>query len=103
MSDVDRAEICIVAIAEAFRGDGEILISPIGNLPQIGCKLAISTFEPDLLMTDGVAFLQAHVTPVGGAAGPEKIVEAYMPYREICNMLWNGRRHVMLGASQIAK
>ncbi len=103
MSDVSRAEICIVAIAEAFRGDGEVLISPIGNLPQIGCKLAISTFEPDLLMTDGVAFIQANVTPVGGAEGSEKIVEAYMPYREIFNMLWNGRRHVMMGASQIDK
>jgi len=25
MTDATRAEICVVAIAEAFRGDGEIL------------------------------------------------------------------------------
>ena len=58
MSDITRADVCAVAIAETFRGDGEILASPIGTLPQIGTKLARRTFEPDLLMTDGVAYLK---------------------------------------------
>ena len=74
------------------RGDGEILASPIGLLPQIGAKLARATFEPDLLMTDGVAFL------VSGAPGG---VEGYMPYRTVFDTVWSGRRHVMMGASQI--
>ena len=55
MSDATRAEICAVAIADTFAGDGEILISPIGNLPQIGGRLAKLTCCPDALMTDGVA------------------------------------------------
>ena len=63
MSEPTRAEICAVAIAETFRGDGEILASPIGNLPQIGVKLAKLSFEPDLLMTDGVAYLRSDVAP----------------------------------------
>ena len=36
MSEFTRAEACAVAIAEAFRGDGELLVSPIGTLPSIG-------------------------------------------------------------------
>ena len=59
MSEATRAEVCAVAIAEAFRGDGEVLASPIGTLPQIGAKLAKLSFEPDLMMTDGVAPLVA--------------------------------------------
>ena len=42
-----------MAIAEAFRGDGERLCNPIGNLPLIGGRLAAATFEPHLALTDG--------------------------------------------------
>jgi len=101
MSDCTRAEVCAVAIAETFRGDGEILVSPIGNLPAIGARLAKLTFEPDLLMTDGVASLLGNVLPVGGAPGPQPIIEGWMPYRTVFDVVWSGRRHVMMGASQI--
>jgi acyl CoA:acetate/3-ketoacid CoA transferase beta subunit len=92
MSDATIDEICCVAIAEAFRGDGEILCNPIGNVPVIGGRLARATFEPDLMMTDGVAALIADVP---------KVVEAWMPYRSIFDVVWTGRRHVVMGASQI--
>jgi acyl CoA:acetate/3-ketoacid CoA transferase beta subunit len=101
MTDCTRAEVCAVAIAEAFRGDGEVLVSPIGNLPAIGARLAKLTFEPDLLLTDGVASLVANVQPVGGARGPEPIVEGWLPYRAVFDVVWSGRRHVMMGATQI--
>ncbi len=101
MSEFTRAEICAVAIAETFRGDGEILVSPIGVLPMIGARLAKLTFEPDLLLTDGVASLVANVQPVGEARGPEPIVEGWMPYRSVFDVLWSGRRHVMMGATQV--
>lgn len=101
MSNFTRAEVCAVAIAETFRGDGEMLISPIGNLPAIGARLAKLTFEPDLLMTDGIAYLLSNVLPVGAAKGPEPIVEGWMPYRFVFDVVWSGRRHVMMGASQI--
>jgi len=96
-----RAEICAVAIAECFRGDGEVLASPIGTLPQIGAKLAKLSFEPDLLMTDGVAPLLANVLPVSGEDRPEPIVEGWLPYRKVFDLVWSGRRHVMMGATQI--
>lgn len=101
MSDCTRAEVCAVAIAEAFRGDGEILASPIGPLPILGARLAKLTFEPDLLLTDGVASLLASVGPVGGAGGPEPIIEGWLPYRSVFDVLWSGRRHVMMGATQV--
>jgi acyl CoA:acetate/3-ketoacid CoA transferase beta subunit len=101
MSEFTRAEACAVAIAETFRGDGEILVSPIGTLPLIGARLAKLTFEPDILLTDGVAAIVANVQPVGGAEGPEPIVESWMPYRSVFDTVWSGRRHVMMGATQI--
>jgi acyl CoA:acetate/3-ketoacid CoA transferase beta subunit len=101
MSGVSRAEVCAVAIAEAFRGDGEILVSPIGTLPAIGARLARATFAPDLLMTDGVAPLVANVLPVSGDDRPEPVVEGWLPYRGVFDLLWSGRRHVMMGATQI--
>ena len=93
-------EGCGVAIAEAFRGDGEILCNPIGTTPIIGGRLARATFEPDMVMTDTVAFLVANTLPVGDA-GAERLIEAWMPYRDIFDLLWSGRRHVVMGASQI--
>lgn len=101
MSDFTRAEQCAVAIAETFRNDGEILVSPIGNLPQLGGRLAKSTFEPDILLTDGVSLIVSTVQPLGGGPGPKPIVESYMPYRSVFDCMWSGRRHVMMGATQI--
>jgi acyl CoA:acetate/3-ketoacid CoA transferase beta subunit len=101
MSDFTRAEVCAIAIAETFRGDGEILVSPIGILPVIGARLAKLTFEPELLLTDGVASLLGNVPPVGEAEGSEPVVEGWMPYRSVFDVLWSGRRHVMMGATQI--
>lgn len=99
MSDVRRADVCAVAIAECFRGDGEILANPIGTTPMIGGRLARATFEPDLVMTDGEALLVANdeATDFGGG----KVVEAYNPYRAMFDVVWWGRRHVIMGASQI--
>ena len=95
-----RAEVCAVAVAEAFRGDGEILASCFGTVPAVGARLARATFEPDLLMTDGVCSLLANVDPVSGEK-PAPVVEGHMPFRRVFDWLWGGRRHVMMFASQI--
>ena len=94
-----RAEICVTAIAECFRGDGEILANPIGTIPMIGGRLARASFEPDLLMTDGEALLIADDAAFSWPAGPT--VESYNPYRSMFDVVWSGRRHVIMGASQI--
>ena len=40
MSEVTREQVCVVACAEAFRNDGEILASPMGDVPQRAVALA---------------------------------------------------------------
>ena len=95
-----HADVCVIACAEAFRGDGEIMASPMGLVPSIGARLARATFEPDLLLTDGVATIQAGNNPVGGSDSAP-VTEGHMPFRRVFDTLWWGKRHVMMGASQI--
>jgi len=78
MSDATALETCVVACADAFRPDGEILASPMGDVPKRGAELARATFSPDLLIE-------------------------YIRYRRIFDVAWSGKRHVMMGASQIDK
>ena len=105
MSDVrdgapTRAEVCVIAVAEAFRGDGERLANPIGTIPMIGGRLARETFEPDLVMTDGFAGFTSTALPPG--ADPSLgVLEAWNPYSQMFSVLWNGKRHVMMGATQV--
>jgi len=95
-----RAEVCVVACAEAWRGDGAILASPMGLIPALGARLAQLTFSPGLLLTDGEAHLLA---PDGadGADGAGRVTEGWLPYRAVFTMVAAGRRHVMMGAAQI--
>jgi acyl CoA:acetate/3-ketoacid CoA transferase beta subunit len=96
---VTRAEVCVVAVAECFRGDGELLANPIGTIPMIGGRLARATFEPDLAMTDGEATLIAN--DQAAVPADQRVIEYWNPYRSMFDWVWSGRRHVMMGASQV--
>lgn len=98
MSDPTRAEICVTACADVWRDAGEMLISPFGLVPTVGARLARATHAPDVLMTDGEALLAAGVWPVG--ARPS-VIEGWLPYRQIFDLVWTGKRHVMMIPSQI--
>jgi acyl CoA:acetate/3-ketoacid CoA transferase beta subunit len=98
VSDATRAEVCVVACAEVWRDAGEILVSPIGMVPAVGARLARATFAPELLLGDGGAMLAAGIWPVGEK--PESY-EGWLPYRSVFDLVWNGRRHVMMMPSQI--
>jgi acyl CoA:acetate/3-ketoacid CoA transferase beta subunit len=100
MSDATRAEICAAAIADNFRGDGEILVSCFGSVPSLGARLAKLTSEPDLLLTDGIASLVDGVQPVSGKR-ETPVPEAWLPFRNVFDLLWGGRRHVVMMASQV--
>ncbi|MFE8946850.1 CoA-transferase subunit beta [Streptomyces sp. NPDC007856] len=93
-----RAEYCVLACAEVWRGAGEVLASPMGTVPTIGARLAKLTFSPDLLLTDGEALLIGDVPAVGARAG---VVEGWLPFRQHLALVATGRRHVMMGASQL--
>jgi acyl CoA:acetate/3-ketoacid CoA transferase beta subunit len=96
--DVTRAEVCVVACAEAWRGDGAILASPTGLIPGLGARLAQLTFAPDLLLSDGEAYLLA---PPDGPAQDAGVVEGWLPYRSVFTVVAAGRRHAMMGAAQL--
>lgn len=100
MSDATIDEICVVNLADTFRDDGEILCNPIGTVPMIAGRLARATFGPQLVYTDGVSVLAHGNFPVG-VPDAVAIPEAYIPYRSIFDMVWSGKRHVVMGASQI--
>jgi acyl CoA:acetate/3-ketoacid CoA transferase beta subunit len=101
------ADIVALACAEAFRDDGEVFASGMGVMPMLGARVARSTFAPDLLVSDGEAFFVTGDLPVGmslsdaRAAGLDVAVEGWIPFRSVFDLLWGGRRHVMMGASQI--
>jgi len=101
MSDVTLAEVCVVACAEAWRGDGEILASPIGTIPTIGARLAALTFEPDLVYSDGDAVQLGAPLPAGASPDAPRVVEAWLPFGKMFDIVWSGRRHVMMGATQV--
>ncbi len=90
-TDVRRSEYCVIACAEAWRDAGEILASPMGFIPSVGARLARLTFAPDLLLTDGEATI----------VRPDGTPEGWLPYRQHLTLVAGGRRHVMMGASQI--
>lgn len=84
-------DVCTIACAELFRGDGAIMASPMAPVPRLGVLLARKTFAPDLVLSDGVATL----------IDDEGKPEGWMPFSRVFDTLWNARRHVVMGASQI--
>jgi acyl CoA:acetate/3-ketoacid CoA transferase beta subunit len=94
------AEICVVACAEAWRGDGAILASPMGTIPSLGARLAQLTFEPDLLLTDGEATVLGPASDGDGTSGT-RVAEGWVPFRDVFTLLAAGKRHIMMGASQL--
>jgi hypothetical protein len=90
-SSARRGDVCTAALAEVFRGDGEIVANPIGALPKVAGRLARASFEPRLLLLDRDAFF----------VGPDGDVEGWNPYRRMFDVVWSGRRHIVMGASQL--
>ncbi len=102
VNEYSLAELMIVAAAEAFRGDGEVLATGIGLLPRLAASLAMKTLNPDLMMTDSEAFLLSEPNPVSGRkshAGQKQ--ETWMGFSRIFDNVWSGKRHAMVGPSQI--
>jgi acyl CoA:acetate/3-ketoacid CoA transferase beta subunit len=97
MSDVTRAEVCAVACADLFADDGEILASPMGTMPLLGARLARLTSNPELLISDGEAYLLADTPPLGGTSA----LEGWLPYRKVFDVVAAGTRHVVMGANQV--
>jgi|TARA_R100000501_G_scaffold17919_1_gene34989 glutaconate CoA-transferase subunit B len=94
------ADVAIVACADAFRGNGEIIASAFGAIPRVGAGLAKLTHTPELMMTDGEAFLVEEPRVIGGKVETPEL-SGYMNYSRVFDIVWSGRRHVMIGPLQI--
>src|SRR4051794_17509659 len=96
--DATRAEVCAAAIADAFSDDGEIFASPMGLLPTLGARLCKLTSNPDLLISDGESLFLGGVPPLGEKAD---VIEGWIPFRRVFDVVAYGKRHVMMGATQV--
>lgn len=102
MSDATRADVCAAAIADAFSDDGEIFASPMGLLPMLGVRLAKLTSNPDLVISDGESLFLAGVPPLFAPLTAERdVVEGWIPFRKVFDVVAYGKRHVMMGATQV--
>lgn len=95
---VTRADVCAAAIADAFKDDGEIFASPMGLLPMLGVRLAKLTSNPDLVISDGESLFLAGVPPIHAT---QEVVEGWIPFRRVFDVVAYGKRHVMMGATQV--
>jgi acyl CoA:acetate/3-ketoacid CoA transferase beta subunit len=93
-----RAEVCAAAIADAFKDDGEIFASPMGTLPMLGVRLAKLTSNADLVISDGESLFLGGTPPLFAKAD---VVEGWIPFRRVFDVVAYGKRHVMMGATQV--
>jgi acyl CoA:acetate/3-ketoacid CoA transferase beta subunit len=93
-----RADVCAAAIADAFADDGEIFASPMGLLPMLGVRLARLTSNPDLVISDGESLFLASPPPLFAKGD---VVEGWIPFRRVFDVVAYGKRHVMMGATQV--
>ena len=100
-SDFSLAELLIVAASEAWRGNGEVLASGIGIVPRLGASLAKLTHSPELLMTDSETFLVEEPIPIGPRGNYKPHYSGYMSFDRVFECVWGGRRHAMIGPTQI--
>ncbi|MGA8257404.1 MAG: CoA-transferase [Nocardioides sp.] len=97
-TDHTRADVCAAAVADAFKDDGEIFASPMGTMPMLGVRLAKLTSNPDLVISDGESLFLAGVPPLFAKGD---VVEGWIPFRKVFDVVAYGKRHVMMGATQV--
>ncbi|BDM64291.1 CoA-transferase [Shewanella sp. NFH-SH190041] len=96
------AELMICAASRAFADDGEVLATGIGVIPRLAASLAMKTVNPDLMMTDSEAYLLSEPNPLGPREDDfVQANETWMGFSRIFDNVWSGRRHAMVGPTQI--
>jgi len=97
-SMIDRI---VCAAASAWNDDGEVLATGIGVVPRLAASLCMSSVNTDLMMTDSEAWLVSEPVPLGTRGGYVPQRETWMGFSRIFDNVWSGRRHAMVGPTQI--
>lgn len=100
-TEFSLAELVTCAAAQAWRGGGEVLAAGFGPLPRLAAGLAKLTFAPEILMTDGEAWLVEEPVPLGPRNGYQPKHSGWMPYGRVFESVWCGRRHAMVTPVQL--
>ncbi len=93
-------DLLITACARAWENDGEVLASGIGIVPRLAASLAMHK-NPDLMMTDSEAYMVSEPVPVGPREAYEPKRETWMGFSRIFDNVWSGKRHALVGPTQI--
>jgi len=102
MTDFSLAELCIVAAADALRGEHEeVFATLIGLVPRLGGSLAKKTFLPGLMMSDGEYYFAHEPVPVGKRNGYLPIKEGRIGYERVFDLIAKGNRHAFVGPVQV--
>lgn len=94
------AELMIVAAAQAWRDDREIMGTGIGPLPRLAVSVCKLLYNPALATTDGECWYTTEPLPLGGRTADAE-VEGWSPYDRVFSGLWGGKRHAMVAPVQI--
>ena len=101
-TEYSLAELMIVAASKPFAEAGEVLATGIGVIPRLAASLAMKTTNTDLLMTDSQAWMLSEPNPLGNRGDDfVQANESWMGFSRIFDNVWSGKRHAMLGPTQI--
>lgn len=101
MNDISLIDRIICAAARAWSDDGEVLATGIGIVPRLAASLCMSSTNPELMMTDSEAWLVREPVPVGPRGDYQVQRETWMGFSRIFDNVWSGRRHAMVGPTQV--
>jgi glutaconate CoA-transferase subunit B len=101
MSEPTLVDRIICAAALAWKDDGEVLATGIGIVPRLAAGLCMVSINRDLMMTDSEAWIVQEPVPVGPRGDYRIQRESHMGFARIFDNVWGGRRHAMVGPTQI--
>lgn len=101
MTETTLVDRVICAAAQAWKDDGEVLATGIGVVARLAASLCMLSVNTDLMMTDSEAWLVSEPVPVGPRKGYLPQRESWMGFSRIFDNVWGGKRHAMVGPTQI--
>lgn len=101
MTETTLVDRIICAAAQAWKDDGEVLATGIGVVARLAASVCMASINTDLMMTDSEAWLVSEPVPVGPRNGYVPQRETWMGFSRIFDNVWGGKRHAMVGPTQI--